>query len=270
MNRGRAPRRLRQGSDGPGAAWADGDWTAADERGESVPADRVGDGHLLAKVLQPSNVWYRAHPAAAITVAGVLFAAVGVLRVLVGNGEASTVLFVLPIALLAVAFGQRGGWLGAALGLALFTGFVATGGTEDVDVTGILTRVVAMCLLGGLLGHASDRSRALERRALAEQRRRLTLEESQRREREALEINDSIIQGMVGAKWLAEQGDAEEAAEILGRTIEHGQRLVSDLLMRDGADDARRVVATWEPGASGDPGVADGGPASAGEADPER
>ncbi len=223
----------------------------------AAPTERHSERHGLATLLEPSRVWYREYPAAAAVVSAALFLAVSVFRLVVGNGEAATVLFVLPVSLLAVSFGRRGGWLGAALGVALVGVFLGVGGNEDVDATGIVTRVVALCLLGGLLGHAVDRTRMLERRALEEQRRRLALEETERREREALEINDSIIQGMVGAKWLAEQGEADGAAAILDRTIEQGQRLVTELLTRTGDAGARRAVPPSSTGWSS--GEASGG-----------
>ena len=209
---------------------------------------RAATGSTVAPLLQSTSVWYRLHPALALAVAGLLFAGISALRVAVGSGETATVLYVLPIALLAVTFGRWGGWLGAALGLVLFSVFAAIGGPEELDVTGWATRVVAMFLLGGLLGHAVDGSRALGRRLLDEQRRRLELEEAERREREALEINDSIIQGMVGAKWLAEGGEAESAATLLDRTIEQGQRLVSELLTRAGPGADAWVVRSGRAG----------------------
>jgi diguanylate cyclase (GGDEF)-like protein/PAS domain S-box-containing protein len=90
-----------------------------------------------------------------------LFAAVTALRFAAGSdvGEGITLLYTLPIGLLAVRHGPRGGLAGAALGLALFAVWAAA---EDVDVsvTGYLTRGIAFGLLGGLAGSlAHDRSR---------------------------------------------------------------------------------------------------------------
>ena len=90
-----------------------------------------------------------------------LFAAVTVLRFAAGSdiGEGITLLYTLPIGLLAVRHGARGGLAGAAIGLALFAVWAAA---EDVDVsaTGYLTRGIAFGLLGGLAGSlAHDRAR---------------------------------------------------------------------------------------------------------------
>lgn len=178
-------------------------------------------------------VWYRTHPSAALIAAVCLFAAVTALQAVAdSSGEAVSVLYTLPIALLAVAFGRKGGLTGALLGFvasALFTVYHSTG---DIDATGWVTRATAMFLLGGLLGHATDQSLASERRMLVEQRRRHELEAAERREREAMEVNDSIIQGMVAAKWMAELGRTDEAIEALATTIARGQSLVAALLPR--------------------------------------
>lgn len=180
-----------------------------------------------------SRIWYRAHPARTIVAAACLFALVTGLQLFAdSSGEAMSVLYTLPIALLAVAFGRVGGWIGATLGFALFTVFALYHNTGDLDATGWVTRATAMFLLGGLLGHATDRALASERRSLAEQRRRAELEAAEHREREAMEMNDSIIQGMVAAKWMAEQGRTEEVIEALTVTIDRGERLVAKLLPR--------------------------------------
>jgi len=180
-----------------------------------------------------SQVWYRAHPRRAIAAALGLFAVVTALQPIEdSSGEAICILYVLPIALLAVAFGRRGGWIGATVGVVLFGLFAVFHNTGDLDAVGWLTRATAMFLLGGLLGHASDRTRASEQQRLAEQRRRVELEAADVRQREAMEMNDSIIQGMVAAKWMAEQGRTEEAIGALSATIDKGERLVAALLPR--------------------------------------
>jgi signal transduction histidine kinase len=60
------------------------------------------------------------------------------------------------------------------------------------------------------------------------------------REREAVELNDTVVQGLVGAKYAAQVGDAAAANEAIDRTLALAQRLVSDLM----SDDAR----LFEPG----------------------
>ena len=87
-----------------------------------------------------------------------------------------------------------------------------------------------MFLLGGLLGHATDLMTASEQNALDEQRKRCQLEEANLRYAEAIEINDSLIQEMVAAKWMVEQGLTDQATEVLTATIATGERMVAELL----------------------------------------
>lgn len=177
--------------------------------------------------------WFSAHPRAAVVVASGLFLAVTALRFGAhSSGDAVTVLYSLPVALLAVAFGRRGGLIGATVGYALFALFATWHANGDIDALGWIARGAALFLLGGLLGHAADQSTTHARLALAEQQRRLALEESERRQLEALEINDTVIQAIAAAKWLVERGETTEAVEILAATIATGQRLVAGLLPR--------------------------------------
>lgn len=175
--------------------------------------------------------WYRLRPVAALLVAAVIFAAISTLRWFhPGSGEALTVLFVLPIALMAVTFGLRGGLASATLGFAIFAMFALFHGNSGLDAEGWVVRGVAMFLLGGLLGRAIDQSRSSEQATLTEQTRRCQVEDVNRRYVEAFELSDSILQHIAVAKWMLEQGRSGEAAEILGATIERGQRMVAGLL----------------------------------------
>jgi hypothetical protein len=79
-----------------------------------------------------------------------------------GSGQAIAVLYVLPIALIAVTLGERGGLAGATVGFVLFAVFEIIHSYGDIDATGWAVRAVAMFLLGGLLGRATDRTLASE------------------------------------------------------------------------------------------------------------
>jgi hypothetical protein len=85
--------------------------------------------------------------------------------------------------------------------------------------------VLPLLLLGLLLGHATDR----ERRAEAERRR---LEAAALLHREAIEINDSLVQGMAAAKWSLDAGQVETGKEILEETVVRAHDLVSGLIRR--------------------------------------
>jgi len=175
--------------------------------------------------------WYRLYLGRAIVVAVGLFVAISVLDWFNdGSGQAIAVLYLLPIALLAVTLGERGGLTGATAGFALFALLEVEHSSGDIDVTGWIVRAVAMFLLGGLLGRATDQTRASESAALAEQQRRCQVEEANLRYTEALEINDSLIQQIVVAKWMVEQSQNKSAAELLTETIATGERIIAGLL----------------------------------------
>lgn len=194
---------------------------------------------------EPTNpaLWYRLHPTVAAAVAAVLYAAIFTLRVAVARpGDAVSVLYIFPVALLAVTFGLVGGMVGASVGIGLEVfGYSVFHGAPP-DVLGWSTQGTVVLVLGALLGHATDRKRAVQRWALAEQERRLHLEELACRERAALEINDSLIQGMTAAKWLIEQRKDDLALDELSLTIDHGEHLVTDLLLRNPVADSRRAI----------------------------
>lgn len=190
--------------------------------------------------------WYELRPRVALGAAVALFALVTTFHWFDdGSGQAIVVLYVLPVALVAVAFGLRGGLISAAVGFGLFSVLEVFHSTGDIDGVGWAVRAVALFLLGGLLGHATDRTHASQRDALAEQERRCRLEERNRRFAEAMEISDSLVQKMVAAKWMAEQGRADDAADALAATIAEGERMAAGLLqqrMLPPAGDERAVV----------------------------
>jgi PAS domain S-box-containing protein len=99
---------------------------------------------------------------ATVVLALALFAGIFVLRALDPSvGHAYEILFMLPIALLAIRFGLRGGLAGGVLGFAL----MVTWNLYDpvtVTVSGYLIPGIAFLLLGTLLGIFVDERRRLE------------------------------------------------------------------------------------------------------------
>jgi hypothetical protein len=163
--------------------------------------------------------------------AAVLFAAVTATHVAVnGTGQAVDILYALPIALLAMSFGLRGGLVGAATGFALFAVVEVSHGVGDIDATGWITRGAGLLLLGVLLGQATDQIEVGQHRAMAAHEERRALADRARRQAEALEISDSILQHLAVAKWRIESGDTDEAIAILTTTMATGERMVADLL----------------------------------------
>jgi hypothetical protein len=175
--------------------------------------------------------WFWRHPGWAVSVALALYGAVFALRLAVhGTTDAISLLFVFPIALLALAFGARVGWAAGALGVALLALWVfATAAT--LAPLGWTARATPMVLLGGLVGAASDRLRD------AAHAERMMLR-AQVRQREAAEINDAIIQRLAAAKWSLEAGDTLGGIALVNESIETAEALVADLLRGD-ADRAR-------------------------------
>lgn len=176
----------------------------------------------IARLAQP---WFYRWPALSIVVAAVLFAAVFTLRMTTGTpAEATMLFFVLPIALLAVTFGMAGGLSSGIVALGLMVVWALTRHI-DLTVVGWVTRALPMLLLGVLVGSAADRLRASE----AE---RAALNAAAHWHRQAVEINDSIVQGLTAAKWSLEAGRSERALETVTETLGSAQTLVSQL-MRD-------------------------------------
>lgn len=171
----------------------------------------------------PQGPWFRARPGAALAVAGVLFTAVLSFRFAVQDPvEAVSLLYVLPVAIVALTLGRLAGLLSGLLAVALVAVWVTV---SDVDLSLIAwaSRVLPFVLLGWLLGDASDR--------LAEAEvRRAALEAAAQRQRDAAEVNDTLVQGMAAAKWALESGRTEAGLRTLEETLQLGHQLVSELL----------------------------------------
>ena len=175
----------------------------------------------------PREPWFRQHPTAVLAVAGVLFASVWFVRLFDADAvDASTLLFTLPVALIAVAFGLRAGLLAGLLAVLMVVIWLIETGA-DMSPLGWISRCLSELLLGILLGDASQRLRRAE-----EERRRL--ESGALLYREAIEINDSLVQGMAAARWAVEAGRTDDGLKILEETIGQAQDLVSGLIRQAG------------------------------------
>jgi hypothetical protein len=146
-------------------------------------------------------------------------------------------LYTLPVALLATSFGLRAGAAAGVLGVALVG---VWGVVDDISLTpvGWASRVIPRLLLGVLLCEATDRMRRTE-----EERRKL--EAAALLHREAIEINDSQVQGMAAAKWALEAGSTEAGLKTLDDTIARAHDLVSGLIRR--ADMGGRTEQIRQP-----------------------
>ncbi len=178
-------------------------------------------GAVTSRVVQLP--WFRRRPRATIAAAFLLYAAVLTLRLSVhGTSEAVSLLFCLPIALAAVAFGFAGGLLAGLLSVGGVLTWVMLHSVEMSPLAWV-TRVLPLLLLGVLLGDATDRLQAAE----AGQR---SLEAAAQRQSEAAELNDTIVQGLAAAKWALEAGQLERGLQVVSETLELAQEHVSQLL----------------------------------------
>jgi hypothetical protein len=94
-------------------------------------------------------------------------------------------------------------------------------------------------LLGALVGAAADRIRRtnqLERHAT----------EVALLEREAAEINDTVLQQLAATKWMLESGRTDDGIALLDATMTTARQLVTRALGSDSvlADDLRRSGLT--------------------------
>lgn len=182
--------------------------------------------------------WFERHPRRAIFVSVVLFVVVTAFRFGVGDAEdAIALLFVLPVALVAMGFGRRAGTLAGTAAVGLLALWAVVDSVE-LSALGWVSRITPMLLIGVLVGAASDRIRASERA----ERRAVELAVLQA---DAAEVNDSIVQHLSAAKWAIEAGDVDRGMAILDDTIVTGQRLVTRVLGADSivTDELRRRPA---------------------------
>jgi hypothetical protein len=122
-------------------------------------------------------------------------------------------------------FRQRPGLALVTAGLLAVLLIVFWAVAQDVSLgpLGWASRVLPMLLLGVLLGYAADRMRQAE----AERAR---LQTAALLHREAIEINDSLVQGLAAAKWSLEAGRMDAGLNTLDQTMAQAQELVSGLI----------------------------------------
>jgi PAS domain S-box-containing protein len=113
--------------------------------------------------LRPPRKWVTLDGPQTIATALVLFVGVYALQAKdTDPADALEVLYVVPIALLALRFGVRGGLTGALAGLGLIGTWDFAAHDFDVSLLGNLCWVIAFLLLGTLLGSFVDHRRRLE------------------------------------------------------------------------------------------------------------
>jgi PAS domain S-box-containing protein len=98
----------------------------------------------------------------------------------------------------------------------------------------LLLDVVSVELSASDLGHRfavflTDASTRLDREDLVKR-----VSESRQRRRQALEINDSVVQGLSAAQYSLESGNAASATEFIAATLASARNMMDDLLEPNG------------------------------------
>ncbi len=189
--------------------------------GRSAAGDRT-TGLRLSRVPVPRS------RLVSVAVIAVLLATVTALRwFYYGAGEAVALLYVVPIALGALRFGRRGGAVMAGFGITAFVVLEAVHGHGDLDMSGWVGPLLAMAIVGGLVGHLSSVAdlQEADRRLQAQQ-----IEELRDAQRSAAQAGDSIVQQVAAARWMLESGLSEEAFVTLDNAVAEGIAEVSGAL----------------------------------------
>ena len=169
--------------------------------------------------------WFRSRPLVSLGVTVTMFVVVVVLELVESGSEHDyTMLYILPVALASATFGLRGG-LAAGVASVFFTGFAVTAQSMTLTAMDWASHGIPILLLGLVLGDAADR---LHRSEVVRRR----LESAALLHREAIELNDSVLQGMEAAKWSFEADRTDAGLRILEETIARAQQLVSSLIRR--------------------------------------
>jgi signal transduction histidine kinase len=87
----------------------------------------------------------------------------------------------------------------------------------------------------GALGRAGRRLRGVATEGLRVETHEQKLERRPR-QRQALEINDNIVQGLTVAKYAMDAQDTARAKEAVERTLKAARKIVTDLLNEDEVD----------------------------------
>jgi len=191
--------------------------------GKSVPTADDGLMHVSGQI--------RRTPLLAAAVAA--FVVVFVVALVVDDpAQAITVLYVVPIALVALSAGVRGGVIAACIATALLGIWVLA---QDVDLkmAGWASRVIAFFMIGLLVGRYEELDRVVARRSADE--------------RAAAEVQDGVVQSLVVASYELRRGEVAAGQEAVDAALASAKQMISSRLGDVQPGDLRRTRPDDEP-----------------------
>ena len=149
-----------------------------------------------------------------LQVAAALFVAVLALMYALDDPvQAVSIVFVVPIALCALALGVRGGIAGALTATVLLVVWVVSN-DHELGVAGWCSRLVAFGTIGVVVGRYENLAREFEARRLGE--------------RYAAEVHDGVVQQLVVARYQLQAGDAAPAGASVDAALGAAKQIISD------------------------------------------
>lgn len=157
-----------------------------------------------------------------VALSGVLFAAIYVLRLVIpepGAGAGILFMMLVPIALLALEYGVRGGLAGAVVAMAL-TGLWVVSMDIELGLTGFVTRFATYAISGIGTGFLVEQRQHRDR-DIAE------LMASAELHRQALQVHETVVQQLTVAKLSLEMNDSDQAIKAIGDALTSARRVVA-------------------------------------------
>lgn len=144
----------------------------------------------------------------------VAFAAVFALALAIDDPrQAITVLYVIPIALWALAAGVRGGVLAAFVATGLLATWVFAVDDVEIGMSGWLSRMVAFFVIAVLVGRYEQLARTVALRRAEEQA--------------AAEVQEGVVQSLVIATYELRRGDTAAAERAVDDALTSAKRIIS-------------------------------------------
>jgi hypothetical protein len=168
-----------------------------------------------------------------LAAAAVGFAAVFALAFAIDDPrQAITVLYVIPIALCALALGSRAGVVAAIVATGLLAIWVVASDVE-IGMSGWLARVLTFFIIALLVGRYEQLARRLVRQ--------------QAEERAATEVQEGVVQSLVIATYELRRGNTPAAEAAVDEALASAKRIISSRLPEVKPGDLRRPSSDDDP-----------------------